>query len=130
MSKMKKIHENYTGTIARMDDQGNLEFDFCDDFGAHAILGEYDPAEARALADAIYKDLGLGWKKYIPGESEPEKSGWYYTTIENENGMGLAYGLWTPETGFTDSGGWEIQDVVHAFRLPFELYQPEDSHDQ
>jgi len=85
--------------------------------------------EARALADAIYKDLGLGWKKYIPGESEPEKSGWYYTTIENENGMGLAYGLWTPETGFTDSGGWEIQDVVHAFRLPFELYQPEDSHD-
>jgi hypothetical protein len=88
-----------------------------------------DKTELKALYDAIGDDLGLGWKKYIPGESEPEKSGWYYTTIENENGMGLAYGLWTPETGFTDSGGWEIQDVVHAFRLPFELYQPEDSHD-
>ena len=64
MSKMKKIHENYTGTIARMDEEGNLEFDFMDDYQGHPILGEYDPKEARALADAIYNDLGLGWKAY------------------------------------------------------------------
>lgn len=100
---------------------------FCDTITDETV--EIIPEDRKEVADAIYKDLGLGWKKYIPGESEPEKSGWYYTTIENENGLCLAYGLWTPETGFTDSGGWEIQDVVHAFRLPFELYQPEDSHD-
>lgn len=84
MSKMKKIHENYTGTIARMDDEGNLEFDFCDDFGAHAILGEYDPAEARALADAIYKELGLGWLPYpenVPEEEDCEEE--YLCVVEH-----------------------------------------------
>ena len=37
----------------------------------------YTNEQARALADAIYNELGLGWKKYIPGESEPEFSGDY-----------------------------------------------------
>lgn len=132
MSKMKKIHENYTGTIARMDDEGNLEFDFCDDFGAHAILGEYDPAEARALADAIYKDLGLGWLPYP--ENIPPLAGYYFITMVNINDEPSTFyakysfykNAWlSPFGGLMDD---EFYKTVAFMEIPTP-YQPEDSHD-
>lgn len=121
MSKMKKIHENYTGTIARMDDEGNLEFDFCDDFGAHAILGEYDPAEARALADAIYKELGLGWLPYP--ENVPETNGVYIITFKLKGKLYEEAATYKNGTWSDMLGGIPNEDIV-AYRKPSPC-QPE-----
>ena len=127
MSKMKKIHENYTGTIARMDDEGNLEFDFCDDFGAHAILGEYDPAEARALADAIYAELGLGWMPYP--ENVPETDKYYLVTIDDVfNGIYVDAAQYIPaeDAWYSWDGIIKKEDgnEVVAYRELSAPYQP------
>lgn len=82
----------------------------------------YNNDEARALADAIYAELGLGWLPYP--ENKPKKNGWYWLTIENENGLCLKYAKWTGRVGFTDEVGWEVQDIIHAYRPHFDVYQP------
>lgn len=118
MSKMKKIHENYTGTIARMDEEGNLEFDFMDDFGSHPVLGEYDPDEARALADAIYNELGLGWLPWSNEDNEPDFDMLYDVTFTNWEGE-LA-----TKTLVYQADLWKTMRVI-AYRERPKPYQPE-----
>ena len=51
--------------------------------GMSELRNEITPIEARALADAIYNDLGLGWLPYP--ENIPPLAGYYFITMVNIN---------------------------------------------
>ena len=75
----------------------------------------------RALADAIYKDLGLGWKKYPENQPEP---GWYMVTVQ-------MFGVCQEFRAFYHgSGDWVDNEetpfrYVIAYRSPAP-YHPDD----
>ena len=92
-----------------------------DDFGSHPILGEYDPAEARALADAIYKELGLGWLPYP--ENKPEKDYIYIVTFRLKGTLFEEAAIYKNGTWSDMLGGIPNEDVV-AYRNQ-QPYQPE-----
>lgn len=79
-------------------------------------------SEVEEIINALLDDLGKGWKKYIPGESEPEieKTMRYRVTVQGRNGNIFEFhdtwadGKWTKYDGY-----------VIAFQLPAP-YQPEE----
>ena len=97
----------------------------------------YDPVgrsasdeERLAIANAIYKDLGLGWLPYP--ENKPNESKDYFIVTLYDNKTKVFYAQWskTKDTWLSPFGGLmedEYCKVIAYMEIP--PYQPEDSHD-
>ena len=85
--------------------------------GMSELRNEITPIEARALADAIYNDLGLGWLPYP--ENEPEDTG-IYSAYFITTSKGVV------DTDYYDDydGRWRRYDDVIAFKRYPKKYQP------
>ena len=111
---MKKIWSNPRGI--ELSNVGNASYWFG---GEERYM--LDKAELKTVADAIYKDLGLGWKKYIPGESELEIGKRYLVTRVRVDEA------FTDHIRYFNDLDWADTKVI-AF-MDVAPYQPEDSHD-
>ena len=100
--------------------------------GMSELRNEITPIEARALADAIYNDLGLGWLPYP--ENKPEDAKEYFIYTKNiKKASQVFYAQWsvTKDAWLSPFGGLiedEYCKVIAYMEIP--TYQPEDSHDQ
>ena len=61
-------------------------FDFLIDGNGKGMANDLSPYEIRALADAIYKELGLGWKAYP--EHIPTEDKYYLIKVSGNGGGG------------------------------------------
>jgi len=95
----------------------------------------YDPAarsasdeERLALADAIYADLGLGWKPY-PENRPPNESKDYFVVVLSADKTTVFYAHWSKikSAWLSPFGGLmeEWHDKVIAY-MEIPPYQPED----
>ena len=87
--------------------------------------------DARALADAIYNELGLGWLPYP--ENKPEDAKEYFIYTKNiKKASQVFYAQWsvTKDAWLSPFGGLiedEYCKVIAYMEIP--TYQPEDSHE-